>query len=115
MTALLMVVGGSLGAVARFVVSTRAQSRWPGLFPVGTATVNMIGSFLIGFVVGAGEGDGAVLAIGFLGGFTTFSTWMIETVTLGYLPGKGWAAVLNIAGIWAAGVGLAALGYWMAG
>ena len=81
--------GGALGALLRFWVSTGVY-QWLGRgFPWGTAAVNIIGSFLMGFLfvlflermMVPGEIRAAVL-VGLLGAFTTFSTFSIETLNL---------------------------------
>lgn len=85
---ILLAVGGGAGAVARFAVSTRVYSRAGPGFPWGTLVVNTLGSFLLGVVM-TGLADKpigtqlvALLAIGFLGDFTTFSTFAYESVML---------------------------------
>jgi len=86
MTWLLIGVTGALGALARYGVSGVVQRRWQTTFPVGTLVVNLTGAFgaglLLGFVTGRAVPDLALVAagIGFLGGYSTFSTWMVETV-----------------------------------
>ncbi|GAB4086900.1 hypothetical protein GCM10028784_35300 [Myceligenerans cantabricum] len=93
MTGLLLVAaGGAVGAAARFVLDGEIRTRHRGAFPWGTFTVNVLGSLLIGVVAGfvlfGGHGADAVepwrlaLATGLCGGFTTFSTAMVETVRL---------------------------------
>lgn len=83
---LLIGVMGALGALARYGVSGVVQRRWQTTFPVGTVVVNLTGAFgaglLLGVVTGRAVPDLAVVAagIGFLGGYSTFSTWMVETV-----------------------------------
>lgn len=81
--------GGAVGALLRFWVSTGVY-QWLGRgFPWGTLAVNVIGSFLMGFLfvlflermLISGELRAAVL-VGLLGAFTTFSTFSIETLTL---------------------------------
>jgi len=89
---LLVAVAGGLGAAARFVVDGAVRARTPGAaFPWATVVVNVSGSLLIGLVTGVllGAGDPARLepwrlgvATGFCGGYTTFSTAMVETVRL---------------------------------
>ena len=79
---LLLAVGGGLGAAARWLID-RAVPTPPGGFPLGITIVNVAGSFMLGIVVGAGWVSlGAVnqdvVGIGLLGGFTTFSTWMVD-------------------------------------
>lgn len=86
MTWLLVGVFGALGAFSRYQVSGIVQRRWKTLFPVGTLVVNLSGACAAGILAGLAAGRGvpdAVLAavgVGFLGGYTTFSTWMVETV-----------------------------------
>jgi CrcB protein len=72
-----MTVAGSLGALARWRVGL-----W--LAPRGTLAVNLTGGFAAGVVTGAGVGSTALLVVGtgFLGGYTTFSTWMVERTYL---------------------------------
>lgn len=86
-TYLLIALGGAAGANARFVISTVAARRWGARFPWGTLLINVTGSFLLGLLLaapalGAG-GPHALLATGFCGGYTTFSTFAFETVALG--------------------------------
>jgi CrcB protein len=82
---LLVALGGGLGAVARWAVASWFPKTDHG-FPVGITIVNMVGSFLLGLVVGfAATNDVGIatepLTIGILGGFTTFSTWMVDIDT----------------------------------
>lgn len=86
--ALLVGVGGGIGAAARFwLAGTITARRAPGL-PWGTWTVNVAGSFVVGLVTGclwfsgAGEHWRLLLATGLCGGFTTFSTASVETAAL---------------------------------
>ena len=86
MTYVYVALGGGIGSVLRFALSSGLQQRYAGLFPVGTLAVNVIGSLLIGLVFVLAErypGQQAIrplLMIGILGGFTTFSTFSIETL-----------------------------------
>ena len=96
--------GGALGSVARYMVSGWMQRLAGPVFPVGTLTVNVIGSCCIGLLAGLGErrlGLGpewrAFLMIGVLGGFTTFSSFSYETVSL-VEAGASSYAFLNAAG-----------------
>ncbi|GMQ94317.1 MAG: hypothetical protein BMS9Abin12_1805 [Acidimicrobiia bacterium] len=82
MTALLIAIGGGVGAVARWGVAT-AIPKSHGGFPVGITVVNVVGSFALGLIVGSVAGGQILFAtepltIGLLGGFTTFSTWMVD-------------------------------------
>jgi len=77
-------IGGMLGAVARYVLSGVVQDGHT--FPVGTLSVNVIGSFLLGFFMFSAEYFGlfsqeirALIAVGFLGSFTTMSTFSYES------------------------------------
>ncbi|HVS13985.1 MAG TPA: fluoride efflux transporter CrcB [Thermoanaerobaculia bacterium] len=87
---LLIGCGGFLGSISRFLVSGWVQRLAPGSsFPWGTLGVNVIGCLLIGLAGGLAESRGlfdprqrALLMIGFLGGFTTFSTFGWETLAL---------------------------------
>jgi len=82
-------VGGAFGAVARVAVSEWASLRWGAHFPYGTLVVNLVGSFLLGFILTL-VAERAMLpaearllaASGFLGAFTTFSTFSWETARL---------------------------------
>lgn len=103
-------VAGSLGAVARYLLTGVVQQKSSSDFPIGTMAVNLSGAFVLGLVAGAGDLGSYpwVLAAGFLGGFTTFSTWMVETLGLGLHSVR---ALLNLAVSLVGGVVLAALGY----
>lgn len=97
-------LGGALGSVARFVVSNWVYGWLGRSFPYGTFAVNVLGCFAMGalFVIFLDRlSDSAVLRagvlIGGLGGFTTFSTFSIETFAL-YEQGSPTIAVLNALG-----------------
>ena len=83
----LLAVGalGGLGAVARFLLDGAVALRAGSAFPYGTLAVNLLGAFVLGVVVGAAvHGDAyRFAALGFLGAFTTFSTWALESHRLG--------------------------------
>lgn len=111
-------VAGGLGAVARFVLDGVIRARARGSVPVGTMTINISGSLLLGLLTGLVLGAAlppvvAVIAgTGFLGGYTTFSTASSETVRL-LQAGRVGAALLSgagtaVASLAAAGFGLSA-------
>jgi CrcB protein len=72
---------GGLGAVCRFLLDGAVSGRADTAFPVGTFAVNVIGTLILGILVGAGASADLlrICALGALGGFTTFSTWIFET------------------------------------
>jgi len=79
--------GGFFGAISRFLIATNVQKFYGGFFPLGTLSVNVLGSFIIGFaamffaqtVVPEYK---AFVITGFLGALTTFSTFSLESVNL---------------------------------
>ncbi len=116
MTFALIVGAGSLGAVCRYLVSGVLQRSARSDFPVGTLVVNLTGAFTIGIVAGSPLFDpvAATAVISFLGGYTTFSTWMIETIRLG-LPDLRARSILNLTLTLVLGVTLTAAGYSLVG
>jgi CrcB protein len=88
-TYLWIALGGALGSVARFACSEWMQTRW-STFPWGTLFVNVLGSLLIGILAGMSESGRWLLPlnlrqflmIGILGGFTTFSSFSLQTLML---------------------------------
>jgi fluoride exporter len=78
-------LAGGVGAIARFLVDGAVAERVGRAFPFGTLVVNLSGAFALGVTVGAAVHDDAyrVAATGFLGAYTTFSTWMYESHRLG--------------------------------
>ena len=87
--AVLIGIGGILGANARYLVSVWAARRIGASFPYGTMIVNLSGSLLLGFmataIVGRVVSEPEVrllVSVGFLGAYTTFSTFAFESVSL---------------------------------
>ncbi|WP_456379920.1 fluoride efflux transporter CrcB [Thiolapillus sp.] len=114
MQALAIAAGGALGALMRYWVST-ATYAWLGRgFPWGTLAVNVLGSFLMGVLyilllerLSSGPEMRAFLLIGFLGAFTTFSAFSIETLNLledaqigKALLNAGGSVILCVAATW---------------
>lgn len=112
---LAMAAAGSVGATLRYLVWARTQRR-AGDIHMAIGMVNLIGALLLGLVAGWTnlEGTASQLAVGFLGGFTTFSTWMVDSLRLAERSRRLWG-FLNLALTAVAGVGACALGYWIAG
>ena len=88
-TIILVGTGGFLGSISRFLASRFMQDNFPSAFPFGTLFVNITGCFLIGIIYGFSEKSSLLtpgwkmfLAIGFCGGFTTFSTFANENLAL---------------------------------
>ena len=104
----LVALGAALGAPARFLIDN--QFRRFTNKPVGIFVINVLGSFLIGFTVSSTERWHDLLAIGFLGAFTTWSTFMLD-IYLAYQLKKYRDAAINLVasmffGLLAAWIGL---------
>lgn len=80
----LVAVGGFFGAISRFGVSQWVNRRFAVAFPFATLAVNLVGSLLLGILVGSGLGDSwkMLWGVGFMGAFTTFSTFKLESIQL---------------------------------
>ena len=123
MTVLWVALGGALGSVARYALSGIAV-RWLGAaFPYGTLFVNATGSFAIGLLAALVAADGrpslgadarAFLLVGVLGGFTTFSSFSLETLNLAR-SGALAPALLNVAGSVVLCLAAVSLGFATAG
>ena len=86
---LFIALGGASGAVARYLLALWIHRLWEGHLPLGTLFVNVVGSFSIGVVYVLlvekqliHQDWRGVLMVGFLGAFTTFSTFSLETINL---------------------------------
>ncbi len=112
---LLIALGAAVGANLRYAVSVGAAQRWGSAFPYGTLIINVSGSMLIGVVLALAARTGMtapwklLLVTGFLGGYTTFSSFAWETFQLVVEGGVG-PALLNIAGSVGLGLGGVAVG-----
>lgn len=99
---LLVMLGGALGSGARHLVNRAGLALLGPGYPYGTLTVNLVGGFLMGLLVGllarlAVPGDGwrLFLGVGVLGGFTTFSTFSLDAISL-YERGETAAAAIYV-------------------
>jgi fluoride exporter len=119
-TVLLVLVGGMLGAPARYLADRAIQARHDSVFPYGTFAVNVAGSALLGFLLGAQRHLGLetsvvlLLGTGFCGGLTTFSTFGYETLRL-LEDGAVGEAGLNVIASLVTAVLAAWLGFRLAG
>jgi CrcB protein len=103
MTKLLVIfLAGGAGSVARYLVSGWVQRQGTESFPLGTLVVNVLGCLLIGFLTAAFSGRfllreeyRIMITVGFIGGFTTFSTFGLETFTL-LDDGQVMRAMMNV-------------------
>ena len=107
-------LGGGSGAVTRYSLGRFIGERYSGGFPLATFLINVSGCFALGVVETVAQNGrsslvSALLATGFLGGYTTFSTYTLEGVIL-YLDGARRTAVLSLIGPVVVGILAAALG-----
>ena len=117
---LAIAIGGGFGSVARFLLA-REMERWLGNFlPYGTLAVNVLGSFVLGWLatifldrLGINSALQLGLTVGFLGAFTTFSAFSFESVQL-LLSGAVWWAALNVTANTIACLGMCYLGMQLA-
>jgi CrcB protein len=111
---ILVGVGGILGSCGRLFINRWCNRRFSTGLPYGTLTVNLLGSFLLGWLIGANADQNGLFfgGIGVLGAFTTFSTVKLEMIRM--LADKAWGALIGyiaatyILGIAAAFAGLMA-------
>ncbi|KAA9037661.1 fluoride efflux transporter CrcB [Ginsengibacter hankyongi] len=98
---LLIGIGSFIGGISRYLLSLFIQNKFLSTFPFGTLGVNIMACFLIGIVFGLSERGNfnmewrLFLATGFLGGFSTFSSFSMETVGL-LRDGQMWQAFTYI-------------------
>jgi fluoride exporter len=116
----LVAIGGVLGANARYLISQWAARRYGTAFPYGTVAINLSGSFLLALIatVIAERLDGdrsasLLIGTGFLGAYTTFSTFSFETLAL--LHDRALRrAIVNVTISAGGGIVAAVLGIWLA-
>lgn len=120
MRLVLIALGGSLGALARYGLGGLVQNRFNGGFPSGTLAVNLIGCFLLGAMMALvvdhpllRPGSRFFFATGFLGAFTTFSTFSYETSAL-VVDGSNTLALVYVLSNVLGGITLAFAGRWLA-
>jgi CrcB protein len=111
-------VAGAFGAVARYLLGRAITERVRGAFPWGTLVINVTGACCIGLVVALtsqhvfSKEIQAILATGFLGGYTTFSTMHWEGVQLAR-GGKSLQCALYLIGTYTLGLSMEAVGMWL--
>lgn len=114
-TLVAVATGGALGALGRYLLAGAVQRAAGDAFPWGTLSVNILGSLLLGILFGLVERGSfapefqALLAVGLLGSFTTFSTFSLESLTL-IQSGDWLRAGLYVCGSVALGLAMAGLG-----
>jgi fluoride exporter len=112
-------VASAVGAPARFLLDRYVAPRTRGVFPWGTFSINVSGSFLLGLLVGLGAHHGlsktavTILGTGFCGAYTTFSTFSVDTIRL-VEEGSILEATMNVTASLAAGLLAAAAGLGLA-
>lgn len=117
-------IGGGLGAICRYLATSAIGARFGLMFPFGTLFVNTLGSFLMALVLGfllplaksthiMPESLRLLLTVGFLGGFTTFSSFSMETLTL-IRGGSLFLAFANMGTNLLLGLGAALIGFYIA-
>jgi fluoride exporter len=101
---LLIALGGGAGSLARYITGTAIMARFSGRFPLGTLLINISGSFLIGLAMtlfterlAPNQNLRFLLVVGFLGGYTTFSTFEWETWSA-IREGAFWMGLTNVLG-----------------
>ncbi|WP_426560351.1 fluoride efflux transporter CrcB [Angustibacter sp. McL0619] len=115
----LVLAGGAVGAVLRYVVDQLVSARRRGPFPWGTFTVNAVGCLVLGTVAGAVRGTETgdwllpLVGTGLCGGLTTFSTFSFETFRLAE-DDQWWRAGANVLASLAVGSAATAVGYAVA-
>ena len=109
-------LGAGIGAPARYLADRAVQAGHDSVMPWGTVVVNVVGSLVLGLLLGAGTGhdvpDPLALAVGtgLCGALTTYSTFSYETLRL-FEDGARRHAVLNVVVSLLAGLGAAGVGY----
>jgi CrcB protein len=119
-TVLFVIIGAMIGAPLRYLIDRVVQSKHDSLFPWGTLTVNVIGSFVLGLLYAASREHGlppyvmALAGTGFCGTLTTYSTFSYETLRL-LTRGARFYALANVGASIVAGLGAALTGAVVSG
>lgn len=115
---LAVAAGGVFGALARHGLGTWVQTASGARFPLGTLLINLSGSAALGLLFGLGERVSTPvrlgLGVGFLGAFTTFSTFSVDNIRM-MQAGEGRLVLLNLAASVGGGLLAAWAGVWVAG
>jgi CrcB protein len=114
-------MGGALGSMARHWINLEIARRWGRPVPYATATVNLAGAIVIGFLAGLIATERVQMSpvlrtfafVGILGGFTTFSSFMLDSFTLAH-GGEQMPALVNLVGQTAVGMLLITASYYAA-
>lgn len=111
-TAVWIAAGGFFGAIARYAAVMLCSRLWKTRFPWGTVFVNVTGSFMLGWLTGSGvmETYALMMGTGFLGAYTTFSTFKVESVQLLRNAHKR-AFIMYIGVMYSAGIVMALFGF----
>jgi fluoride exporter len=114
-TVLLVALGAAIGAPLRYLTDRAIRARHDSVFPWGTLTVNVVGSLLLGLVIGlpADPAVAALVGTGFCGALTTYSTFGYETLRL-VQEGARFSAFVNVVASVMAGLAAAYLGLLLA-
>jgi CrcB protein len=101
---MMVMLGGATGSLLRYLLGTAIMARVGGRFPLGTVIINITGSFVIGLLMtlfterlDPQPNLRLLLVTGFLGGYTTFSSFEWETLSL-VQDGSRWLGLLNVVG-----------------
>lgn len=108
----LVAIGGFFGAISRFGLSIWIKGRYPTTFPFSTLLINLTGAFLLGMIFGANLDNSwkLLLGTGFMGAFTTFSTFKLENIQLFHAKGHKKVLILYLLSSYTFGILLAFLG-----
>ena len=105
-------IGGFFGAISRFGMSNWIKAKYPSTFPIATLIINLLGAFLLGLIYGTNLTNlwRLLLGTGFMGAFTTFSTFKLENIQLLQTKGNGKTLVLYLGLSYTFGILLAFIG-----